>query len=595
MLAFWYALLSGILFDSSVDFEHGFSYRIVYVFILILLSFFLKDGKIRDLVILNLILFIFVMPLAFVWAGAENFYYLDFGLLPRSDAGHYYMHSVSFLNGVKPIACCGVRPLFSALYSVLLFLTKMNLQAAIALMTFLISFFLFLSSKEMEKVFGATASSLMIISLYLFIRQLLGSLMTENIAVIFAISSFVLFVRAIVQRKASLYYLALFFQTLALLSRTGAFFILPFAVLFAGFLFSKNQLVSLRVVALGMFAVFLAFILNLTLVNNLYSENSHTMAGNFSLSLYGVVNQSDWGQLYKDYPELKKMDRNKRPGLVYRKVFEIVKNDPIALIAGICRGWKLFFTGKYSIFFLEKISSLEKLLKLFGVIGIIVLIFHFRNPLCLFLIFANLGIFFSIPFVPIIDAGLRTYASVIPFILILPILGIVFCVKKILGLILHKDLKLFFLEGEFSNSLIFYNISFFSLIFIASFLFKVFPLTSSPIEITCKEGEVYRQTKFTKGSYVMILSNDSTFEHSPLSYPIDVFRRLILKNKFYADTTEQKEFLLNLQANTVLTKDLYDKWAITSAENLDDKGNVTKYCAKQIILGDDFYKAFIFQ
>jgi hypothetical protein len=62
--------------------------------------------------------------------------------------------------------------------------------------------------------------------------------------------------------------------------------------------------------------------------------------GNFAFSFYGIITQSDWTQIFKDYPEIN-LSEAQASQKTYAIAFEIIRDNPLTLIRGIIRGWML--------------------------------------------------------------------------------------------------------------------------------------------------------------------------------------------------------------------------------------------------------------
>ena len=145
---------------------------------------------------------------------------------------------------------------------------------------------------------------------------------------------------------------------------------------------------------------------------------------------YGVITQSDWLQIFRDYPELKEMTSNH---LIEEKAYDILwttmRENPLSSIKGIINEWrKLFFDQWYSIFFMERINQLELSLRILASIGLIKCFFLFKKPINLLIILYGTGVFLSVPF---LAGSFRTYAATIAVIPLFSAIGLSVILEKV--------------------------------------------------------------------------------------------------------------------------------------------------------------------
>jgi hypothetical protein len=122
---------------------------------------------------------------------------------------------------------------------------------------------------------------------------------------------------------------------------------------------------------------------------------------------------------------------------IYELTFEIIKRKPMNLVVGSFRSWAMFFgtDDYYSLF--NWVSGSRPIVGTISRLGLyalmIVGVFDFAiaaagrriNAVHRLILLSALGILLSVPFAPPLDANrIRIYASVIPFLLLLPASGL---------------------------------------------------------------------------------------------------------------------------------------------------------------------------
>lgn len=457
---------------------------------------------------------IFALPLSGLWASGQTEPYILFGLIPNNDALGYYQAALRFISGNIFIGASADRPMAPAFLSLLLRITDQNLQLCILIQTILCAIASIYLIRFIRNKWSTLPASIFLVLLFLFYRQFVGSVLTENAGLFFGLLGFVLLLGWCSNRQNRYLFLGVLLVTLALNTRAGAYFILLSLILIT-ILFKK--LVprnSLLIIILGIMA---GFIINIS-ASVIYSGKIVFVGSNFLDNLYQLVTNSEsWRSLTQTHPEALRTDTLK---IIQIIIGEFIK-DPTAILKGTGRSFSELFslerTGAFGFLEGERIHSTKwsvmvgsLILYTLSTVGVVRESLRFRklkDLTSIMLLFSLAGIILSAPFIfPGDYSGMRFFAATISFQIIFPVLGMKFLLEKL-------PLNKFFNEKEeilvrqektlFQLSLLFVLIILFGLL-LNAFARKLPQLK----QITCEENEVPVAFNLSKGSYVNILSDD---------------------------------------------------------------------------------------
>jgi len=369
---------------------------------------------------LGMVLIAFTLPLLRLWETAESMWNIVLGLLPWADATGYYFDANGLIEGGLFSAFSGRRPLYASLLAVFLKVSNQNLQITLIIFTIINALVVFLFAEEIFNKFGAVSAIVALYLSQLFYRPFVGTTLTEQFGYPIGLLALVVLIRAVKTSKVWLFSLGLMFLTYALLIRAGTFFVLPILIIFAVVHFAKNRQQYLKVWLIMIVSVAIPVMLNAWLGRVVSSPDAVEFA-NFAETLYGQARGGvRWTQAAIDHPELASMVEPYRSRLLYRLAFEEIKNNPFGLVKGSLKAFMDFILpgplsafgfltfGNKGIDYLFQISA--ALLFLFGLWEI----WKSRNnTISRFILAYWAGTFFSIPFLPPVDAGVRPYAATI--------------------------------------------------------------------------------------------------------------------------------------------------------------------------------------
>ena len=459
---------------------------------------------------LGLILIAFTLPLLRLWETAESTWNIVLGLLPWADATEYYFDASRLMQGGLFSAFSGRRPLFTSLLTILLELSRQNLQITLIIFTILNGLVVFFFVEEIHTEFGTVSA---VVALYLsqfFYRPFVGTTLTEQLGVPIGILALIVLIRAVRSSRVWLFSVGLLLLTYALLIRAGAFFVLPFLVVYAVIHFAKGRQDYIRILLMVILAVIIPVLSNGWLGGTAASSNAVTF-GNFADTLYGQAKGGvRWTQAAIDHPEVAALAEPERSQQLYRLAFEEIKINPLGLVRGSIKAWTDFIRpGGFSAFGFVTLGNknIDRLLQIFKVLlflfGVWLLWKRRENQVSRLIMVCWAGIFLSIHFLPPIDAGIRPYAATIG-LLFLPVCFVFsLTIDKLLQNINLKDQGI---PVGISYSLAFLLI-FISLIGAPLLRSVIKPVQAQPV--TCESGLIPISFKLQPGSYIQLSQAES--------------------------------------------------------------------------------------
>jgi hypothetical protein len=429
-----------ILRPLSLNIRFGFFWVVPIVFIVLLLAFQLR-GWIGDLVGLTIVASLFSLALAGMWISGFTQSTVLSGIIPLFDAQAYYGDGLRLLAGRTISEFSTARPMFASFLSLILGITNRNLTNTLIILTAINAFACYIAAKEIRSTYGNVAAAFIVIFLFLYYRyRTIGTVMSENLGLPLGIVGTLLIWRGITNKSQRMALIGLFINTVALNTRPGTFFVLPFLLLWGSWYFNDSgNRISIQFFLLGMCAIFMGFGLNMVLVK-LAGTPTGVPFSQFSMALYGLASGGNhWSYVFQVYPDLEQLPNPEMTRTIYKLAFELIRDNPILLVRGILRNWTIMFSNSYYNVF-SYISGengivnvvVRWLLYLLSGLGLVKWLEDKTNPYTSLVIAGLIGFFLSAPFVPSSDAyGMRLYAATILFCGLLPMLGMVFLLDKL--------------------------------------------------------------------------------------------------------------------------------------------------------------------
>jgi hypothetical protein len=444
-----------LMLNLPGDFGLGVRYQFLPVFALSFVAFYFSrksPGRAPEIVIIGLSLSVFAVILSgFLRGGVSELNNIG-GLLPFGDANQYFQSAVQLIHGERFGSTNG-RPLFPGYLATILGLASGNLQVSLGVMVFVSAVACFFAAREVRRSHGWLAGMLVFILLFQFYRRFAGSTLTENLGFPMGAVGFAIIWNSVRENRLPVFLSGLFFLTLALNARAGAFFVLPALVMWGMYRFgTMPSLTRFKALSAGVAAVVIGFACNFLLVKTLVPKSEPAFS-NYSYTLYGTLNDGNWAKVYRDHPEILKLNTIDRNWEVYRLAVESIKSDPAKLVKGSVRAWvrsrffsyvipfypeqirirnefekvgyagiwKLFSRWPYGVVNLAFQKIYYLLVNILFVLGALWCIFRRKDPYCSMIIWVGLGIIVSVPFIPPWDADdMRIYAVTIPLLAVVP-------------------------------------------------------------------------------------------------------------------------------------------------------------------------------
>lgn len=432
--------------------------------VLLLLSYQQAQNGWRAFAIcFSLVALLFACPLSALWSSGLSFGTVVGGLLPWDDANEYYHGALRLLTGEKLSFFASIRPLYTGTLATVLKLTGTNLQAALALFTLFNAFSCFLLAREIRRTHGALGAMIVTMIIFLFSIRYNGRAMTENLGLAMGNLGLALLWSSADKRQARMALVGILVMTIGLIARAGAFFVLPALAIWGSRQFwrSSSAQVSFTFLAGSIALIGLGFALN-GLVLHVVGSPQHMAFSSFGYNLYGVVvGGKGWLQIRTDHPEVYQLPEPARSQRAYELAFEEAIAHPETVVLGIVRTYhdyiNPFHRGAFGF-----IGGGEQFTALFGPSWIALLTLWIRSALTLFSVWAIIicvvqrdtavyslvvvafvGILLSVPGVPPIDTGMRSYATTIPITAVLAMIGIIHSMRRVPIIakmaILHTD------------------------------------------------------------------------------------------------------------------------------------------------------------
>lgn len=504
-----------ILRPLSMSLRTGFGLVIPAAAILVYIAFRIP-GRLGEFLSMAGTLSLFALPLAGLWASGQTQTTVLSGIIPFYDAESYYIDALRLINGSIFSVFSARRPLFPALLAVLLSWTNHNLMASLAILTGITGLACYFAAREIQRTYGAEASTFILIVLFLFFRAHSGVTMSENLGVALGVLGFALLWQGASSRSTFYLCFGLFITTLALNARAGAFFMLPLLILWVGWLFRGANRFAWRTAFFATLAVIFGFFINLSLTRVIAVPSGVPFA-NFSYTLYGLASGGkSWAYIFTAHPEVLALQEPEQSARIYQLAFELIREKPLQTIQGALFSWKMLFSNTwYNIY--SYVGGENWTLNVYarwgmyllGIAGIYAWVRDRNDPIKSLIMVSFLGVLISVPFLPPTDAyRMRPYAASIIVLAALPALGLHFILKRTK---LEALTKSTFVSNVFSGPLIFSSIIM-GITFIGSIGLKLTSLPSTLQPVVCsREDSDSIVVHFAEGTYINIKKQGLSF------------------------------------------------------------------------------------
>ncbi|MDJ0661013.1 MAG: hypothetical protein QNJ42_16215 [Crocosphaera sp.] len=581
------------------------------IFIIISFTFlylaYLPNGWLGIFTSFTATLTLFAGQLAGLWHNLAGYYTL-IGLFPFNDTNFYYISSLKLLEG-QPFHPVGSwRPLSHAAIGTVLGLTQQNLQLTITIIVLLIAISCFFLAREVQFSHGTASGVLVLTVIFVFIKPFIGSVGTENLGFAFGVVGLTMLWRGL-QREEKMWWLGgLLILTLGLNIRAGTYFILPAFALLGAWIFRHKSQLSLNFLMSEFTVIFLGFFIN-SLIFKLVAFPGAEPNGNFAVVLYGMAVEGSWVSFHEDYPNI--VDNKE----IYRLAFQAIWADPLVLVRSFWRASQEFFKDGFLFSFIRS----PQILILLQVLSLLSFFNFYRQRKILipsFILTGLLGILLSLPFVPPWDAGIRVYATTIPFLALFPALGLAFIINCF-STFLPKRISQ---SQDVSSLLAIFTVGLVLLVTIGTIMTKV--LSSQPkfSQIYCPTDTEAIYFYNSRGSSINLVTDDvinrtylpniriSDFKHEILPSSTDLNSQEMLESGFQpfykaldsltvGTTIMSKNALLNPNQETTSKQSSQSwdgLWIIAKKNLFPQKNGIVGACGQHLPLKYDGYHGKLF-
>lgn len=564
-----------------IQLRYGFTLSVILISSIVLVTFQIKKNQYRNLLLFTVILLFFNMSLAGVWASGKSEPTMISGLIPIVDGENYYTDALRWLNGGYFSAYSAKRPIFVAFLTTLAKISGQSIQVMQALIMFLMAIACFLVVKKISGKLNSFGTTLFLLLIFFYARQYIGCFLTETIGLILGLSGFALLITSKDDTDSWSFYLSIFLITLALIARAGAFFLLPFLLLWI-YKAQINKKQRWKKVIQVFSCMLLAFFLNELIIQH-FGSGENIPFSNFAYILYGLARGgSGWSQVMTDHPELFVLDENQLIREIWSLTRQLIRQNPQDFISGMFKQYVYLADFSYptkSIFSFVNSETTpifittQCLLYLASMIGLFSLIKREKTFASLML-FSIIGILISVPFVPVQDTlYMRAYAATIPFIIFIPCLGVDFITKKISSPLPSDEIK---------RSIGFY--SFITVILLIIFIIPFFihgkRIPSIVNQLDCKENQEDILFTMNEGSSIRVHPENELFLDWAPDFHFSRFYKNIRTYSFsdFVDPLSELDAPFELRVGINLKND-EDIYIVFPGGNFIDKSGIYELCA----------------
>jgi len=563
--------------------------------IFVLYFSFRHSGWIARLIGVTAILILAGFALASLWNTGTSEEPIIMGLLPYSDSSVFYTDAQLLLNGF-PISAWGGRPIFSLFLAVLLRLTGSNLQFSIAIMVAITMLCCYAAAREVNQNFGPAAAAFTLYLLFIYYRQFIGSTESENLGLAFGALSLAFLLQSARKRDFHPALFGLFLASLALNTRPGPFFILPVLLLWFALTFRRTDTLqaALWPILTGSAVILLPFVINFALIKSLAVPEAEIFS-RFPETFYGLAaGGKNWEQVNLDHPFVSNLSASQQSSTIYALAFAEIRANPARLLGGVGQFFLDFFSVQKGAFaFIRQIMEIRLALYGLSILGLVYLWIRRKEARSRMLLACLVGILLSTPFVPPRDSDwMRTYAAVLPFIVIVPSLSLALFNRR-MNIVQNINLQK---EANFLQSPVFI----FSILLVVSAVIGPFGVKAQSPKVVIKRVDCpIKQTAFYiriyPGSYINVIGDAAApASHLPglrISDLIFSANDFAYRREFAGQSYQPGMTILN----TLDMASEQQVWVALPTDNLPVDGSLIGVCGRfekgsEFIFANDFVR-----
>lgn len=363
--------------------------------------------------------------------------WVTFGILPTNDASDFLDTALTLL-GSGTFETPRGRPFSDAAWAGALALFNLDLFHSTMFFTGLAALGVVMGGLSVHRALGSAAAVVLAACLFDYIHEHIGGVVSEIPGFILGMGAFAWMVQAAKTRSRVSFLVGIVFLSLAMSYRIGAVLILPALLIWSYRTFGSGR------TRWGVPAAAAALLLCTFLVNSLVTSHvTPTSGGSFVNAIdswYATVVEGDlalgrrapsavlpgtrWVQIYEDFPEIKKLQGFEWVERKRQVFFGALGERPLSAMVGGVLEIKNYLLKRDVVAFIDfkPLRYLFMLLLLLGVWVCVNRIRRDKDPLAEMVLWANLGILVSQPF--LYGGEVRVPAPTIAFTLMLASFGV---------------------------------------------------------------------------------------------------------------------------------------------------------------------------
>ncbi len=262
------------------------------------------------------------------------------GLVPWSDSGGWLYGAFRILVFGEAHDFSARRPINTAFMASLLAVAGQSVPVALLIRAACFGAVVYLFILQTSRSYGVVAAGIGAAVIYGFAHPFLATGLSEVNGLIFGVLGISILLHAVQTRSSAWFALGLFFLTVGLLTRSGAFFILPALLAWSAFAFAETRRVTIRPVIMGTGAIVAAWLVSKALAYA-YMPPGIGDNANFPFVLYGLAKGGQsWVTFCDDVVKLKGMSCSGTPDgvlarVAYAQSIELILADPRPFLMGL--------------------------------------------------------------------------------------------------------------------------------------------------------------------------------------------------------------------------------------------------------------------
>ena len=577
--------------------RYGFETLLIPLFALLYLGICGKSLS-KKIIGLCLTLALFGLGLSGLWSSAASEMQVAAGGLFFSDA-FYYLADANRLLATGSISPFAMRhPFSTGLLASFLAIFGHNLQLALAALVLIVALACFWATWEIKNSLGAAPAVLFLLFLWVFYRRFSGLIDSENLGLAFGAIGFALMWAGAGKRSQKLVWPGLFFISMGLNTRPGAFFVLPALIFWSAAVFGKEgKHAYLKSMVIGVMVGLSGFLLNLGVAALTGSQNG-ALFSNFASTFYGITHGGlGWEAVYQQHPEITHLPELAATLKILQLSFRQILTQPLLTLKAVAENYGRyfsvrdeslfgFFSGSELTFFnlvdRQRQGLYIAIRAICLLLSLVTVIYAWRRraqPLPGLLLFGLAGLLLSLPFIPAQDAALmRVFAATLPLIAIFPVYGLYLAIRYFRKE--HSLIQDEITETRFVLPLVL-GIGLALAAVGGPILMHALPPRVAPSELACPAPGIEKYVRISPGSYLRIVPDQALAQTWLPNIRTSDYQRSLATFQHPQDIADLRSLSFNTAVmNAFDLKNLDAFWMIIDSHLLPPRDGVYILCGQ---------------